>query len=192
MEKIRISLPVIVEGKYDKIKLDSLLDATVLTTGGFAIFNNREKKALIKRLCQNGVILLCDSDGAGTVIRGYLKSMLPPDKVYDLYIPQIPGKEKRKSVGSKAGTLGVEGMDASLLRDLFSRFADAKKKPADPIEKRDFYALGLSGKADSAKARDAVAACYDLPSGMSANALLQALNLLCGKADLEETVRKIF
>lgn len=189
MEKMKISLPVIVEGKYDKIKLDSVLDATVLTTGGFGIFNNAEKKALIRRLCQNGVILLCDSDGAGKVIRGYLKSMLPPEKVYDVYIPRIYGKEKRKTVGSKEGTLGVEGMDADLLRALFQKFADNEKKRREPIEKRDLYALGLSGGEGSAAKRDALCALYDLPAGMSAPALLSALNWITDKEELLEKAK---
>ena len=118
-EKIKISLPVIVEGKYDKIKLSSIIDARIITTGGFGIFNSEEKKTLIKRLCENGVILLCDSDGAGKVIRSYIKSFLPPEKVINLYIPKIEGKEKRKREGSKEGTLGVEGINADILRDLF-------------------------------------------------------------------------
>lgn len=183
MEKIRISLPVIVEGKYDKIKLDSILDAKVITTGGFGIFNNAEKKALIKRLCQNGVILLCDSDGAGKVIRAHIKSFLPPEKVINLYIPKVTGKEKRKQEGSKEGTLGVEGMDADLLRDLFRKYADASISNRTPITKRDFYLHGLSGGENSAAKRDELAKQYDLPSGMTANALLDALNIV---SSLEE------
>ena len=142
--KLKIALPVIVEGKYDKIKLNSLLDANIITTGGFGIFNSREKKSLIRRLCAGGVILLCDSDGAGKVIRGYLKSFLPPERVYDLYIPKIAGKERRKRIGSKEGTLGVEGMDAELLRALFAPYATDSLPARTPITKADFYAYGLS------------------------------------------------
>ncbi len=155
-EKLRIALPVVVEGKYDKIKLDSVIDATVLTTGGFGIFNSAEKKALIRRLCKDGVILLCDSDGAGKVIRGYLKGILPPERVYDLYLPKIAGKEKRKRVGSKEGTLGVEGMDADLLRALFAPYATDALPSRAPITKADFYAYGLSGGANAAALRDAL------------------------------------
>ena len=183
MEKIRISLPVIVEGKYDKIKLDSILDAKVITTGGFGIFNNEEKRALIKRLCKDGVILLCDSDGAGKMIRAHLKSFLPAEKVINLYIPKIEGKEKRKKEGSKEGTLGVEGMDADLLRNLFCKYADTSAQVRTPIVKRDFYLYGLSGGENSAAKRDALAAKLDLPGGMTANALLDALNIL---SSLEE------
>ena len=187
MDKIKISLPVIVEGKYDKIKLDSILDARIITTGGFGIFNNAEKKALIKRLCQNGVILLCDSDGAGKVIRSHIKSFLPPEKVINLYIPKVAGKEKRKKEGSKEGTLGVEGMDADLLRALFQKYADSSTEKRTPITKRDFHLYGLSGGDNSAAKRDALAALYDLPSGMTANALLDALNIIASLEEFEAT-----
>lgn len=190
-EKLRISLPIIVEGKYDKIKLDSILDANIITTGGFGIFNSEEKKALIKRLCKNGVILLCDSDGAGKVIRSYIKSFLPSDKVYNLYIPKIEGKEKRKRESSKEGTLGVEGIDATLLRSLFLRFVDNSSDKKEPITKRDFFLYGLSGGENSSAARDRLAALYDLPSGMSANALLDALNMITTLDDLSEKTKLI-
>ncbi len=188
-EKIRIALPVVVEGKYDKIKLDSLLDAKIITTGGFGIFNSEEKKALIKTLCKNGVILLCDSDGAGKVIRSYIKSFLPPEKVINLYIPKISGKEKRKREGSKEGTLGVEGVDADILRNLFKKYEDAAKVTRTPIAKKDFYLYGLSGGENSAQMRDAVAKLYGLPSGMSANALLDALNIISSLDEFEQKIK---
>ena len=190
-DKIKIALPVIVEGKYDKIKLDSIIDATVITTGGFGIFNSEEKKALIKRLCKNGVILLCDSDGAGKVIRSYIKSFLPPEKVYNLYIPKIEGKEKRKTEGSKEGTLGVEGMSAELLRSLFEKFIDNSATDKVEITKRDFYLYGLSGGENSAEKRDILAALFDLPSKMSANALLDALNMITTLSEFEEKAKNI-
>lgn len=190
-EKLRIALPVVVEGKYDKIKLDSVIDATVLTTGGFGIFSSAEKKALIRRLCKDGVILLCDSDGAGKVIRGYLKGILPPERVYDLYIPKIAGKERRKRVGSKEGTLGVEGMDADLLRALFAPYAADGVPTRTPLTKADFYAYGLSGGANAAALRDALAAQFDLPSGMTANALIAALALLCSREEFETAARAV-
>lgn len=190
-EKLHIALPVVVEGKYDKIKLDSVIDATVLTTGGFGIFNSAEKKALIRRLCKDGVILLCDSDGAGKVIRGYLKGILPPERVYDLYIPKIEGKERRKRVGSKEGTLGVEGMDAGLLRALFAPYAADGVPTRTPLTKADFYAFGLSGGANAAALRDALAAHFDLPSGMTANALIAALALLCSREEFETAARAV-
>lgn len=120
---LSLRVPVIVEGKYDKLRIVQVVDATVITTDGFGIFNKSEKAALIRRLGQNGVILLCDSDGGGTVIRSFLKGILPPEKVYDLYIPQVAGKEKRKRKGGKAGFLGVEGIDNATLAALFDRLA---------------------------------------------------------------------
>lgn len=120
---LSLRIPIIVEGKYDKIRIVQVVDAPVITTDGFGIFNKNEKAALIRRLGQNGVILLCDSDGGGTVIRSFLKGILPPEKVYDLYIPQVQGKEKRKRKGGKAGFLGVEGIDNATLASLFDKLA---------------------------------------------------------------------
>lgn len=120
---LTLRVPIIVEGKYDKIRIVQVVDAPVITTDGFGIFNKSEKAALIRRLGQNGVILLCDSDGGGTVIRSFLKGILPPEKVYDLYIPQVAGKEKRKRKGGKAGFLGVEGIDNATLTSLFDKLA---------------------------------------------------------------------
>ena len=188
-EKLRIALPVIVEGKYDKIKLDSVLDATVVTTGGFGIFNSREKKALIRRLCRNGVILLCDSDGAGKVIRGYLKSLLPPERVYDLYIPKIAGKERRKRVGSKEGTLGVEGMKPEVLVECLRRAGatfegeDAPRQAAG-LTKADLLEKGLVG-AGSAGKRRALQDKLGLPARLTANGLLEALDLLMTREEFD-------
>lgn len=190
-ERIKISLPVIVEGKYDKIKLDSILDARIITTGGFSIFNSTEKQMLIRKLCQNGVIVLCDSDGAGKVIRSFVKSFLPADKVINLYIPKIEGKEKRKTEGSKEGTLGVEGMDADLLRALFQKYANASTEKRTEITKRDFYLYGLSGGENSTAKRDTLAALFGLPSGMSANALLDALNIISSLEEFSEKARNL-
>ncbi len=186
MEKIKLPIPVIVEGRYDKNKLSQILDCQIITTDGFGIFNKKEKLALIRRLSKNGVVVLTDSDGAGSVIRGYLKSALPADKVFNLYIPKIEGKEKRKKVGSKEGTLGVEGMEHQLLYDLFADFATKHIFESDShkiggITKTDFYEVGMTGGPDSSKRRDQMALHFALPTGMTPNALLGALNLLCDK-----------
>ncbi len=185
-EKIKLPIPVIVEGRYDKSKLAEILDCQIITTNGFGIFNQKEKLALIKRLSQNGVVVLTDSDGAGSVIRGHIKSALPKDKVYNLYIPKIEGKEKRKKTASKEGTLGVEGMEVDLLYSLFSDFAkkhitNADKNSVGGITKADFYEVGMTGGEESSKRRDEMAKHFDLPSGMTPNALLGALNLLTDK-----------
>lgn len=180
MEKLKIALPIIVEGKYDKITLSSVLDATIIPTGGFSLFKNEEKIALLRRLAnEGGVILLTDADGGGRQIRSRLSSLLPAGGLTHLYIPEIAGKEKRKAHPSKGGLLGVEGMEAECLRTLFAPFATGKdicKKAA--LTKRDFYRDGLSGAKDASALRDALALLLALPRGMSANALLAAINLL--------------
>ena len=178
-EKLRVSLPVIVEGKYDKNTLSQVLDATILTTGGFSVFNSKEKQALLRRLCKDGAIVLTDSDGGGRQIRAFLSSILPKEAIHPLYIPEIQGKEHRKSAPSKSGTLGVEGMDADLLYDLFLPLSDgAPREKGEPITKTDFYFLGLTGKDNASERRDALAVSLSLPRGMGAGPLLAAVNLL--------------
>ncbi len=180
-EKLKIDRPVIVEGKYDKITLSSVIDAHIIPTGGFSIFHQKEKLAMIRRLGEaHGVIVLTDSDGAGQLIRSHLSSTLPKEKIIHLYTPPIPGKEKRKKTASRAGLLGVEGIEAARLRELFAPFAtDATQRPRGRrIEKSDLYADGLSGGPRAAARRQAMLAYFDLPRDMSANALLEALNLL--------------
>ncbi len=180
-KKINISYPVIVEGKYDKNTLLQVINATVITTGGFSIFNSREKQGLIKKLAERGgIILLTDSDGGGVQIRRFLHSILPPERVHNLYIPSIAGKEKRKARPSRAGTLGVEGMERELLEGLFLPFSDEKlpNSQKNEITKLDFFEAGLSGGANAVQKRDALALRFGLPRGMSANALIEALNIL--------------
>ena len=191
-ERVHIPLPVVVEGKYDKIKLASIIDATIVTTAGFGIFNKGEKLALIRKLAERGgVVILTDSDGAGSVIRSHIKSALPPDKIFDLYIPRIEGKERRKSAPSKDGSLGVEGMTDELLRELFADFARRMGFDGSPkgeygaITKADMMALGLTGD-NSREARDALAARLGLPPKMTPNAMLGALNILVTRDELYE------
>ena len=126
-EKIKILLPVVVEGKYDKIKLDSIFDATVIVTGGFSVFNNKEKQQLLRRLCGGGVIILTDSDGGGKQIRSFLQGIIPKDKIHNLYITNTPGKERRKAHQSKEGLLGVEGREKDLLIKIFAPFTSGEK-----------------------------------------------------------------
>ncbi len=186
-EKLSVSLPIVVEGKYDKITLSSILNAHILQTDGFGVFNNKEKAALLRRLAEkNGIIVLTDSDGGGRQIRAFLSEILPKEKVFHLYIPKQKGKERRKDKASKAGLLGVEGMEAELLLSLFRPFADenAKKPRGEALQKKDFYALGLSGGPDSAKKRALLAESLGLPADMTANALLAALSLLYTKEEI--------
>lgn len=195
MEKIKLDRPVIVEGKYDKILLSSILDAQILTLGGFSVFRQKEKVAMLRRIAaERGVFVLTDSDGAGKLLRGFLSSALPKEKVTHLYTPRIEGKEKRKSAPSKEGVLGVEGISADTLRALFLPFAaDAAAKPRGAeLTKQDLYDYGLSGGDGSKGKRERLAAAVGLPRDMSANALLAALNLLYGKDELCALFAQIF
>lgn len=182
MEKLTIPYPVVVEGKYDKIRLSNILDAQIITTDGFGIFRKEEKRVLLRRLAAaSPLIVLTDSDGGGKIIRSHLSGMVPRDRIIPLYIPQIKGKERRKDKPSAEGTLGVEGMEDSLLRDLFLPYAKSDplvQAKENPLSKVDFFEDGLTGGPDSTKRRDELAAKVGLPSGMNANALLEALQLL--------------
>ena len=183
-EKLSIPYPVVVEGKYDKIRLSNIIDARIIVTDGFGVFRKEEKRLLLRRLAAaSPLIVLTDSDGGGKIIRSHLSGMLPKDRIIPLYIPQIKGKEKRKDKPSAAGTLGVEGMDDSLLYDLFLPYASKDGDPLtraaeNPLSKVDFFEDGLTGGANSSQKRDELAGKVGLPAGMSANALLEALKLL--------------
>ena len=192
-EKLCVSLPVIVEGKYDKNTLSQILDATILTTDGFAIFNSKEKQALLRRLCVNGAIVLTDSDGGGKQIRAFLSSILPKESIHPLYIPKIAGKERRKSAPSKSGTRGGEGMEADLLYELFLPLAgEGAKKRGEPITKTDFFVCSLTGADNASLRRDALASALRLPDGMGATPLLAAVNLLLSRDAFFALVREIF
>ncbi|MBE6565001.1 MAG: DUF4093 domain-containing protein [Ruminococcaceae bacterium] len=191
-KKLTIALPIIVEGRYDREKLLTLVDGQILTTDGFGLFKSEEKQALFRRLSDRGpLIILTDSDGAGKVIRNRFNSMLPGDKLIHLYIPQIEGKERRKKEASKEGYLGVEGMERETLYALLSPFASdgGGKKPGEPITKTDFYADGLSGGANSREKRDCLALKCGLPKGMSSNALLAALNILITREEYRQCLK---
>lgn len=192
MEKLKLSMPVICEGRYDKIKLQSILDAHIITTDGFGIFNAEEKRALLLRLAERTrVIVLTDPDGAGRVIRSHLRGVLPPDRVIHLYIPETQGKERRKKTPSKEGLLGVEGMEADLLRRLFAPYADgaaSARTEAANVTKARFYADGLSGADGAAARRERLARALGLPASMSANALIEAINLTCTEADYADAL----
>ena len=183
---IRIREVIVVEGRYDRNALSQVVDAVILETSGFGIFNDREKLSLLRRIAdERGLIILTDSDGAGFVIRRYLKGALDPAKVKHAYIPDITGKEKRKSSPSKEGKLGVEGMRPEVLLDALRRagatFCDEAAPQKEPITKADLYAAGLSGGANSAEKRKALLKKLDLPEKLSSNALLDVLNVLWGR-----------
>ena len=186
-----IKYPIIVEGKYDKIKLDSLFSAKIITTDGFGIFNNKEKLCLIRQLAsKDKIILLTDSDGGGHLIRSYIKTAIPKEKLINLYIPRIEGKEKRKTSPSKEGVLGVEGIDGEKLREMLLPYSDeGNEKTFNEITKTDFYMLGLSGRDDSKALREKVLKKLNFPTNMSANAMLQAVQILFTKKEFEKVVR---
>lgn len=200
MTKIKVKIPVIVEGRYDKAKLSNIIDGVILTTDGFGIFKNNEKRALMKTLGKNGVIVLCDSDGGGTIIRSAMRSLLGGIKTYNIYIPQIKGTERRKSAPSAAGYLGVEGMDDAVLRKIFESLSrtnpelfdeTSSVETASAVSKIDLYELGLTGGHDSSAMRDQAAAKLGLPAGMSANAFQAALSLMgVSRETLAEAMQK--
>ncbi len=192
MNKIKIDMPVIVEGKYDLIKLDSIIDADIITTNGFGIFKDKEKGGYIKKLAEKkGVIVLTDSDGAGLVIRNHLKSVLPKEKIFNVYPPQIEGKEKRKTAPSKEGLLGVEGIDAQTLRQLFLPFSsETTDENTQKVTKLDFYLDGLSGKPQSEEKRKKLQRMIGVPCNISSNALLDAINHLYSYEEYKELIKQ--
>lgn len=189
---IRIREAIVVEGKYDKNKLRQLVDAPVFTTDGFGIMNDDTMLELLRRVAQErGLIILTDSDGAGFVIRNRLKGCLPAEQVRHAYIPDVFGKERRKTAPGKEGKLGVEGMKPEVLLQALQRagatFEDGEEKPVRaPITKADLMELGLSGRPDSKQRRLALQKKLALPEHLSANALLEVLNILYDTETLEE------
>lgn len=195
MEKLKLRYPLVVEGKYDKITLSSVVSSPILCTGGYSIFNSAEQRALLRRLAEtSSLLILTDSDGAGKQIRSHLSGVLPKEKLIQLYIPQIKGKERRKRVGGKAGLLGVEGMSAEFLRSLLTPYAEGAEDtaPHDPITKTDLYLDGLSGGADSVARRARLAERLSLPTDMTANALLEAMNLLIDRDGYRRLADELF
>ena len=194
----RIREVIVVEGRYDKNTISQVVDATVVTLGGFSVFNNKEKLAFLRRLAEErGLIVLTDSDGAGFVIRNYLKGALPKDKVKQAYIPDIHGKERRKRHAGKEGKLGVEGMRPEVLLETLARagatFLDGEGESAlrkEPITKADLFTLGLTGGPDSSAKRQTLLKKLDLPEHLTANGMLEALNLLYDRDALERAMQE--
>ena len=192
MEKVKVKLPIIVEGRYDKSALSGFLDATIITTGGFSIFNDKEKQALLRRISANGVILLTDSDGGGKQIRKFLQGILPPDKIHNLFIPKIEGKESRKRHKSAAGTLGVEGMEKDVILRLLVPFIDGEKavESTKIITKVDFFTDKLTGCDGASGNRAWLCRECNLPEDMTPNALLEAMNLLYGYDEYKRIMKR--
>ena len=181
---VKIRQAIVVEGKYDQNTLSQLVDATIFQTRGFGVMHDKALLELLRKAARTtGLIIFTDSDGAGFVIRNFLKGALPKAGVLHAYIPDIPGKEKRKRAPGKEGLLGVEGMTKEILLSALENAGadlggEAEKRPGDTITKFDLYTAGLSGKPDSASKRAAFLEKLRFPAHMSANALLDALNLL--------------
>lgn len=191
-QKLRLSRAVVVEGRYDKIKLSSFVDAVILVTNGFGIYKDKELCRLLRFYAESrGLIVLTDSDNAGRQIRAHIKRVLPKElhgRIASVHIPKIKGKERRKTEPSKEGTLGVEGIDADILRRLLKPFENERPRDGELITKNDLYMLGLSGGAGSSERRAALAKELSLPEGLSTAAMLDLLNTLYTKAQLEEIV----
>ncbi len=191
---LKLKQAVVVEGRYDKNTLSQLIDAEIIETRGFGIMKDRQLLELLRRIAEKrGLIILTDPDGAGFVIRNYLKGALPKDKVRHAYIPDIYGKERRKKVPGKEGKLGVEGMKPEvLLRALEQAGASFAETNREKLTKYDLYNLGLTGAKDSAERRAELLKQLDLPEHMSTNALLDALNLLFERDEFIEDYDRNF
>ena len=188
--KPKIKEVIVVEGRYDKNTLLQVVDATVVETGGFGVFNNKERLAFFRRLAaQRGLILLTDSDGAGFVIRNFLKGAIPKEQLKQAYIPDIAGKEKRKRKAGKEGKLGVEGMTPEVILEALRRCGatfegEAQAAEQAAITKADLLDKGLIG-AGSVEKRQALLKELDLPGHLTANAMLEALNILLTREEFE-------
>lgn len=196
---IKIKEAIIVEGRYDKIRLAALFDTAIIETGGFRIFKDDEKKTVIRELARaKGIVILTDSDGAGFVIRNFLKGIITDNiQLKQAYIPDIKGKEKRKAQPSKQGLLGVEGMtDEIIINAVLSSGAEVlgeePRKIGEEITKTDFYAYGLTGRENSGEFRKAILKKLGFPQYMTTNAMLGAVNMIYGKKEFEELLKRVF
>ena len=190
---VKVREAIVVEGRYDKNTLSQIVDAPIFETSGFGIMNDPQQMKLLRRVAQNrGLIVLTDSDGAGFVIRNYLKGAIAPEHLKHAYIPDMPGKERRKTAPGKEGKLGVEGMRPDVLLEVLRRagatIEGENASVTRSITKQDLMALGLSGGKDSRAKRLALLKQLDLPEHMSTNAMLQALNLLVSAEELSAMV----
>jgi len=194
--RIRLKYPLVVEGRYDKSALAGYVDGVIITTDGFSIFNNKEKQAMLRRIAGNGIIVLTDSDGGGRQIRSFLSGILPSEKIHNIFIPQVKGKESRKTKASKAGTLGVEGMKREVLERLLLPFTQETEGSGEAEEKRtitktDFYIDGLSGRDMASEKRARLCRECGLPEDMTAEALMEAMNLLYGYEEYKSLVEAL-
>lgn len=193
---IKLSMPIIVEGKYDIIKLSNLIDGLIIKTDGFGIFKDKEKQKLIRRLAgEKGIIVLTDSDSAGFMIRSFITSVVGKEKLINVYIPDVYGKEKRKTEAGKEGKLGVEGMSEEILREAF-RKAGVFTEESGNEERRlitniDLYELGFSGRNDSKAKRKELLKRLSLPERMSTSSLVKILNAFVTYEEFIQTAKEI-
>lgn len=193
---LKIKEAIVVEGRYDKNTLSQIVDAPILETSGFGIFKDKEQMSLLRRVAERrGLIVFTDSDGAGFVIRNHIKSAIPGKYLKHAYIPDVYGKEKRKTAPGKEGKLGVEGLPPEILIDSLRRAGatiEGEDSPGNKgITKQDLMALGLSGGANAGAKRQQLLKRLGLPERMSANAMLQALNLLCSPEELNAILEEM-
>lgn len=194
---LKIRQAIVVEGRYDKNTLSQIIDAPIFQTNGFSVMRDKEQLELLRKVAKSrGLIVFTDSDGAGFVIRNYLKSAIDPKYLLHAYIPDIAGKEKRKSAPGKEGKLGVEGMTPEVIVDCLIRAGavatgECDRKTENPITKQDLMEWGLSGGQGSAQKRKELLRMLDFPEHMSSNAMLQALNVLYNKDELEPLVIRL-
>lgn len=191
-EKIKIHEAVIVEGRYDKIKLSNIIDAFILETDGFSIFKDKKKLAFIKKLAlERGIVVLTDSDHAGFMIRSHISSAVPKSRIKNVYIPDVYGKEKRKAAPSKEGKIGVEGMSVEVILNAFEKAGvTASKVTCDnPVTTADFFELGLTGGANSKEKRKALCAELDLPEFLSVSSLISCINNMMSKEEFAKKVK---
>lgn len=193
---IKIKQAVIVEGKYDKIKLSSLIDGVIIPTNGFGIFKDKEMMSVIRRLASTcGIVIMTDSDSAGFLIRNHILGSVKDGKIYNAYIPDILGKEKRKTAPSCEGKLGVEGMSGEIVLEALRKAgvtdSGETEEMARRITKTDLYLNGLSGSPGCQKRRKALLEKLDLPERLTTNAMLDVLNILLSFEEYEELVSEI-
>lgn len=187
---------IVVEGKYDKIKLSSMVDGVIICTGGFRVYKDKEMQAMLRALAKKqGLAVLTDSDTAGFKIRGFLRSVCGKENIVDVYIPDLYGKEKRKDHPSKEGKLGVEGVPEEVLQKAFADAgigAELVLQKKDPITKMDLFELGLSGRAESALRRKQLMKHLTLPEHLTTNALVTVLDALMSREELFLTCGELF
>ena len=195
---LKIREAIVVEGRYDKNALSQIVDTLILETSGFGVFRDEELAELLRRVArERGLIVLTDSDGAGFLIRSRIKGIVPPEQLKHAYIPDVPGKERRKTHPGKEGKLGVEGMPPTVLLDALRRAGatvldgDVPPPQTAPLTKSDLMSMGLAGGVGSAERRAALLRALSLPERLSSNALLQVLNTCCTREELTQALAQI-